>query len=426
MLKLNQIALIMLIFFFSEGYASGWEKIEVPNTPSTILDDNGQYKDIKPGCAFSYLPDEAGLPNKPFHFYFRKGTKPQTLIFFNGGGACWNDATCTTSLTVPVTTTTRPAYNPSMDFENVPYDVGSMPGVGGILDFDRSDNPLKDWNMVFIPYCTGDAHIGSNDNIYVDPLGIINTGNPIVVQHRGFDNFMAVREWLKNRPDRLNTEKVLVAGSSAGAYGALMNFSRLHRIYPSNTKISLLSDAGVGVFTDNFLNTVFEPNGPWGTENTLATWIPGISQISSYNDNNFFINLVTGIERYFVKSKFAYVTTAWDGVQVLFLNMMKKTDQGINNPSEWFNIAPETFIEWNLRMQASFGVNASINSNAKHYVSAGTYHAGLVDVFVPDIFYTEDSAGGVYLKDWVKRLVDDDKKRPLINLMCSGTCGAPF
>lgn len=419
MLKLNRITLILLFFFFSGAYASGWEKIEVPNTVSTILDDNGQYKDIKPGCAFSYLPDEAGLPNKPFHFYYRKGTKPQTLVFFNGGGACWNDATCLTSLTVPVSPTTRPAYNPSMGFENDPEDVG------GILDFARADNPLKDWNMVFIPYCTGDAHIGLNDKVYTDPLGIINSGYPIIVQHRGFDNFMAVREWLKHRPDRFNTEKVLVAGSSAGAYGALMNFSRLHSIYPSKTKVSLLSDAGVAVFTNNFLDTVFEPNGPWGTENTLATWIPGISQISSYNADNFFINLVTGIERYFYKSKFAYVTTAWDGVQVLFLNMMKKTDQGINNPSEWFNIAPETFIEWNLRMLAAFNANVLINSNAKYYVSAGTYHAGLVDVFVPDIFYTENSASGIFLKDWVKRLVDDDKKRPLVNLMCSGTCGAP-
>ena len=88
MLKFSQIALVAMILFFSDGHASGWEKIEVPNTPSTILDDNGQYKDIKPGCAFSYLPDEAGLPNKPFHFYYRKGIKPQTLIFFNCCCAC--------------------------------------------------------------------------------------------------------------------------------------------------------------------------------------------------------------------------------------------------------------------------------------------------------------------------------------------------
>lgn len=79
----------------------------------------------------------------------------KTLIYFNGGGACWNGATCLTSLTVPVTQTTRPAYNPSIENENNPEELG------GILDFTRADNPLKDWNMVFIPSCTGDAHLGS-------------------------------------------------------------------------------------------------------------------------------------------------------------------------------------------------------------------------------------------------------------------------
>ena len=105
---------------------------------------------------------------------------------------------------------------------------------------------------------------------------------------------------------------------------------------------------------------------------------------------------------------------------------MRKTDQGINDPNEWFNLSPEIFVEWNLRMLSSFKVNVLFNSNAKHYISSGTYHIALLDVFVPGIFYTENSAGGIFLKDWVNRLVTDDKKYHLINLMCSGTCGAPF
>ncbi len=422
MLKFNLAVLIsmLLISFFPQAYAVGWEKIEIPDNVSTILDDDGRYKDIKPGCAFSHLPDEAGLPNKPFHFYYRKGTKAKTLIYFNGGGACWNGATCLASLTVPVTQTTRPAYNPSVENENNPEELG------GILDFTRADNPLKDWNMVFIPYCTGDAHLGSKNEVYVDPSGIINHGGPVLVQHRGFDNFMTVREWLKHRADRPDTEQVLVAGSSAGAYGALMNFPRLHSIYPGKTKISLLSDAGTGVFTSNFLDTVFEPDGAWGTEHTLATWIPGINRISSYNTLNFFTSLATGIERHFANSRFAYVTTAWDDVQMLFLNIMRKTGQGVNDPNQWFNLTPVTAVEWSLRMLTTLHANALINSNSKYYISAGTYHVGLVDVFAPGVFYTEKSAGGIYLKDWVNRLVTDDRKYPLINLMCSGTCGAPF
>ena len=422
MLKLNPVMfiLMLLISLFPEAYAAGWKKIEISNDVSAILDDDGHYKDIQPGCAFSHLPDEIGLPNKPFHFYYREGTKAETLIYFNGGGACWNGATCLTSLTIPVTQTTRPAYNPSIENENDPEELG------GILDFTHPDNPLKDWNMVFIPYCTGDIHIGSKNEIYVDPSGIINNGEPVLVQHRGFDNFMAVREWLKHRIDRSDTEQVLIAGSSAGAYAALMNFARIHSIYPWETKISLLSDAGAGVITNNFLDTIFQINGPWGTERTLATWIPGINQINTYNALNFFINLATGIERYFVNSEFAYITTAWDDVQMLFLNIMRKTNQGVNDPNQWFNLTPVTAVEWSLRMLTAFNVNALLNSNSKYYISAGTYHVGLVDVFAPGVFYTEKSAGGIYLKDWVNWLITQDRKYPLINLMCSGTCEAPF
>lgn len=424
MLKFNRIALVSLLLTFSlpGAYAqeSAWEEITV--SAQTVTDDDGTSKAIKPGCAFSHLPDEAGLPNQPFHFYYRKGKEgvAKTLIYFNGGGACWNGATCLTSLTIPVTPTTRPAYNPSIADDNNPAILG------GIMDSTHADNPLKDWNMVFIPYCTGDAHIGSRDKAYTDPLGIINAGNPVIVQHRGFDNFMAVREWLKQRSDQSTTTQVLVAGSSAGAYGALMNFSRIHSIYPKKTKISLLSDGGAGVFTNQFLDTVFEPGGPWATERTLARWIPGISNISSYNALNFFTNVTAGIEHHFASSKFAYVTTAWDGVQMLFLNTMRQTDQGQNNPWLWLNLTPATAVEWNLRMLATLNANSLLNLNAKYYIAAGTGHVTLLDVFTPSIFYTEKSAGGIYLKDWVNRLLTDDKKKPLVNLMCSGLCGAPL
>ncbi|WP_300294648.1 hypothetical protein [Nitrosomonas sp.] len=105
MLKLNQISwTLLLLISFPAAFAEGWETIEIPNNQSAVMDDDGNYKDIKPGCAFSHLPDEAGLPNQPFHFYYRKGKEgvAKTLIYFNGGGACWNGATCLTSLTIPV------------------------------------------------------------------------------------------------------------------------------------------------------------------------------------------------------------------------------------------------------------------------------------------------------------------------------------
>ncbi len=421
--SVNQLLRFIVLVLCSYTYsvaAESWRKIEVPNTTMTVIDDNGQAKSIKPGCAFSYLPDEAGVPNQPFHFYFRKGVrkeKNKTLIYFNGGGACWNGATCLTSLGVGE----RPVYNPAIEQENSPE------VVGGIMELMRRDNPVRDWNIVFIPYCTGDVHIGSRDMLYRDPLGFVNSGNPVMVQHRGFDNFMAVREWMRQNLDRKNTERVLIAGSSAGSYGALLHFPRLYRLFPQRTKISLLGDAGAGVFTQGFIDLIFAPGGPWGVENTLTSVTPRIDQLSSFNVKTFYQEILTGMASYFHKSQFAQYTTAWDGIQVSFLNIMQKTDAGSINPYEWSNISPAVWLEWHIRMRASFGLMA-LNRNVNYYIGAGVFHTGLVDSFnpIPDYFYLERSAGNIFLTDWVEHLNTNGRNHKLPSLICQGDCGSPF
>ena len=418
--KVTIIWSIVLYFIFSVSYAHAgqWKKIEIPNTVMTVMDENGDYRDIQPGCAFSYLPDEAavGLPNQPFHFYYRKGKQEDnTLIYFNGGGACWNGATCLTSLVKG----DRPTYNPAINHpENVPSEVG------GILKRNKKDNPVKDWNMVFIPYCTGDAHIGSRDTVYSDPLGLINGGGPLKVQHRGFDNFMAVREWLKDNTKRKRTEHILVAGSSAGAYGALLNFPRLQGLYPKKTQVTLLVDAGVGVFTQPFVDQIFNnaDGGLWGASKNLATWIPGLDRAGLYDSATLYREIMTGLADYFPKSRLGQYTAAWDGVQVFFLNIMQQTDAGSVNPLEWSNISPGTWLAWHAGMRNTLEVTAR-KKNVSFYLGAGVDHAALIDVFRPNYFYEEHSAQDVYLTDWVKRIIKDKKSR---NLSCDGDCGAPF
>ncbi len=414
------VVVLWLGFSFTVARAGEWQKIDVPNTVMTVLDENGDYRDIRPGCAFSYLPDEAGLPNQPFHFYYRKGKeKDKTLVYLNSGGACWNNPTCLTSLVLGA----RPMYNPSIDNpENIPDEVG------GIFKREREENPVKDWNMVFISYCTGDAHIGSKDTVYSDPLGLVNGGEPLVVQHRGFDNFMAVREWLKNNTQREEMKHVLVAGSSAGAYGALLNFPRLRGLYSKETRVDLLVDAGMGVFTQPFVDKIFNDleGGPWGvsgTSGTLASWIPGLDQAGTFDAITFYPRVVVGLARFFPKTRIGEYTAAWDGVQVYFLNVMQQTETGSVNPLEWTDIPLFTWLEWYVRTRITLGVT-SFKKNVGYYLGAGTDHAALIDVFRPNYFYEESSAQGVYLTDWVTRLLKHDKK--LRSFRCDGDCGAPF
>lgn len=397
------ILLLAAISVHASTHKDEWQKIEVPEVVMTVAEEDGGYRDIRPGCAFSYLPDgvAAGLPNQSFHFYYRQGKqKDKTLIYFNGGGACWSGATCLTSLVLG----NRFVFNPAINQENTPI------LAGGILN-NHKDNPVRDWNVVFIPYCTGDVHIGSKDTVYSDPLGLINEGNPMLVQHRGFDNFIAVREWIKHNTPRKKTKHVLVAGSSAGAYGALLNFPRLRNIYSKETQVALLVDAGVGVFTQPFVDRIFNQadGGTWDAQDNLATWVPGFDKAGTYSAATFYQEIIVGLASFFPKDRIGQYTSAWDGEQTLFLNIMQQTDAGSINPLEWSNILPETWLEWHARMRNTLNVTAQ-EKNVGFYLGAGTDHAALIDVFRFNYFYEERSAQKPYLTDWVKRLFDDDKK----------------
>ena len=103
-----------------------------------------------------------------YSFYSRDGDSDVAVLFFNGGGACWNDFTCTVE-----NSSSTGAYwqNPT--------------GWGGILDLDNRHNPLIDASMVFVPYCTGDVHMGNTTLSYGDN----------VMHHRGYPNAMSAFDY---------------------------------------------------------------------------------------------------------------------------------------------------------------------------------------------------------------------------------------
>ena len=42
----------------------------------------------------------------------------------------------------------------------------------GVFDLDNPDNPVRDWTMVFMPYCTGDVHAGTRTNATAETWGL--------------------------------------------------------------------------------------------------------------------------------------------------------------------------------------------------------------------------------------------------------------
>ena len=94
----------------------------------------------------------------------------QVVFYLQDGGACFSAETCA----------------PDSDLYNTTVDEGPT-GAGGIFDFADQRNPFADYSVVYVPYCTGDVHLGNTTTEYAAGL---------TVHHKGFLNATAALDHL--------------------------------------------------------------------------------------------------------------------------------------------------------------------------------------------------------------------------------------
>jgi hypothetical protein len=143
------------------------------------------------------------------------------MIFLEGGGACFNAATCAAN----------PAHFDATTFAVQFQGVESNAGV-----FARGDaqNPVADWNMVYVPYCTGDLHAGNAPNAQV----------PGVLGAQQFVGYTNMTQYLYRLvPTFPNVTQVLLTGQSAGGLGAALEYVQVARDF-WGVEVDLLDDAG--------------------------------------------------------------------------------------------------------------------------------------------------------------------------------------
>jgi hypothetical protein len=209
--------------------------------------------------------------------------------------------------------------------------------------FDLTDerNPVRDWSFVFVPYCTGDVHTGSNTATYHDP----QTGAAYTIQHRGADNFRLILEWMRANFDAPG--EILVTGSSAGAYGAAGHFARIRDAFP-NGRAVMLGDAGQGVTRSGF-NGARANN--WGYE--LPPQLYGANATPTGQED-----IVADLAAHYPHDRFAQYTTAHDVTQTAFYALM-----GVQNAC----------AEWTQSMAQALTARERA-SNFRAYLAAGQSH----------------------------------------------------
>ena len=128
------------------------------------------------------------LNGSPYQFTVSPGDPDNVLLYFQGGGACWDNL----NFVIMPTCTTKAKRH-------------AQRGV-----FNRNDvrNPYRTWTVVEVLYCTGDLHIGNAKKKY-DNFLFKNT-----VQHKGSMNSDLVLDWLI--AEKLNLNTFVLMGNSAG------------------------------------------------------------------------------------------------------------------------------------------------------------------------------------------------------------------
>jgi len=145
----------------------------------------------------------------------------KVMIFLEGGGACFNSSTCGT--------------NP-FHFDETTFDAQfiAVESNAGIFLRTDSENAVADYNMVYVPYCTGDVHAGNAPNTTV----------PGVIGAQQFVGYTNMTQYLARVvPTFPGATRVLLTGQSAGGFGAALQYAQTARFF-QGVPVDLLDDSG--------------------------------------------------------------------------------------------------------------------------------------------------------------------------------------
>jgi len=282
-----------------------------------------------------------------FAFWEQAADPTKVVFFLQGGGACWTTETC------------DPIDGP---YQKVLEDG---PNNTGIFNRGMADNPFADYSYVYVPYCTGDAHLGNSTTVYSAEL---------TVEHRGAVNAMSALDWMVNQYP--NATDVFVTGLSAGSIpvpvyavaagerlpeAAIVGLGDASGAYPASAEV-------FGEFADS-----------WGINESPALDAAFAEALSRDGFAGLFIEAASrnpGID-------FGRIDYDADFVQSFFINLA-----GLESSS-----LLRTSIDANESLIEASGVELS------DFVMAGTLHT----ILGGDTFYGE-TAGGVDLVEWVGAL----------------------
>ena len=287
-----------------------------------------------------------------FSFWVREASHDSVLVYLQDGGACFAAETCA----------------PDSDAYNTTVDEGPT-GAGGIFDFADERNPFADYSMVYVPYCTGDVHLGNTTTEYAAGL---------TVHHKGYVNGTAALDYVAaNAPGATD---VVVVGESAGSVAAPLYAGLVSDRLP-DARITVLAD-GSGSYPD--VPRLGAIMAAWGFGTNAPPWLASASSTAEQ----------WSFPRLFIQS-------GQHDPEIVFARHDYAYDETQQRRSAMAGIPPDDLLS---RIDANEALIEAAGVNLLSYVAPGNEHTALTD----GIFYTEE-VNGQPLVDWVTRLVDGER-----------------
>jgi len=157
-------------------------------------------------------------------------TSDNLVVVFEPGGACWDYDSCTGASGI------RGAAN----VNGLPDDHWTLAQfISPFLSRFDDTSPTKDWNMIWVPYCTGDVFTGNNEATYTSET---DGTKSVVFEHAGHKDIQTVTSWIDQNFTHI--PKMLVTGCSAGGVGSLVNYHFLRKGVHAAKKGYMIDDSG--------------------------------------------------------------------------------------------------------------------------------------------------------------------------------------
>jgi hypothetical protein len=323
----------------------------------------------------------------PYVFFARRGTVNKLVVYYQGGGACWNYLTCR----LPTYKVTASATGDDPDNFTT-----------GFADYNDERNPFRDWHAVMVPYCTGDVHWG--DATYDYELG----SNMLQIEHKGAVNARVVEKWA--REHFVAPEQVFVTGSSAGAYGAIASSPYLIEFAWPSSQFAVLGDAGNGVITKDFL---VNDLAKWGIEKNIPRFVEALDQ--PFTETSL-ADVYVEVARQYPWNRFATYTAAFDGGsggQTGFYNIMLNGGDPLYSTVWW-----EGSCAWNAAMRAqNQEMAARAPANLRYYVATGSSHT----MWGRDRVYDDTTGGVPTIASWIEAMLEGSPEWVNVECMDCGT-----